>query len=129
MGSSPFGGSRRSAPPPVFQTWTSWIGPIVPSRTSSKARRNCPLAVPWLPIDVATLCLRARSRRARDSCSVRVSGFSQKTCLPARMAAAEATACVWSGVATTTASIRSPNSSSILRKSRNVGGLLCVRRR
>ena len=127
-GSSPWGGCLRSAPPPSFQTCISLIWPSVPLRMSSSARRNAPLYVPWLPIDVATLCLRASSRRARDSESVRVSGFSQKTGLPALMAAAETTACEWSGVATTTASICLPISSSILRKSANVFGFVSARR-
>jgi len=45
-GSVPFGDALRSAPPPVFQMCTSLTRPIVPSRRSSRARRNGPLAVP-----------------------------------------------------------------------------------
>jgi len=77
---------------------------------------------------VATLCFRANSRRTRDSSTVRVRGFSQKTCLPARIAAAEATACVWSGIDTTTPSSAFGVSSSIRRKSWNVLTFVSARR-
>ena len=57
-----------------------------------------------------------------------MSGFSQKTCLPARIAAAQATAWLWSGVATVTASISLSISPSITRKSAKVFGRLSTSR-
>jgi hypothetical protein len=68
-----------------------------------------------LPICVATFASAASFVRNRASWIECVSGFSQYTGLPSRSAAAVATACVWSGVLTTTASMSFCSSS--LRKS------------
>ena len=91
--------------------WPPWIN-ATPSR---KAR----LEVPWLPSWVARPVFSASLRSARASCAVWVSGFSQKTGRPWCMAHADATAWVWSGVATITPSRSRCIVSSIRRKSVN----------
>ena len=64
---------------------------------------------------VATPALRAASMTVRASWMVRVSGLTHSTCLPRRIASIVITACVWSGVATRTASMFSSSLSSISR--------------
>ena len=88
---------------------------------SSTPRRNAALAEPWLPMRVGSLHLAATSRTTRASWTQPVSGFSQKTGLPAFSTATVMTACRWSGVATMTPSICLCISSSNLRKSWNLG--------
>ncbi len=104
-GSSPAGrGTPHGQPWAGCQTCTLEICPKNPAWISSMLRRRLPEALPWLPVWVTTFAFRDSSRSARASASVRVSGFSQYTCRPARMAAVQMGACQWSGVATTTAS-------------------------
>ena len=104
------------------QTWTSFTSPSSPPWINSTARRRPVSAVPWLPIWVQTLYLRAVSIIIRASNTVRVSGFWQYTCLPCRIAVMPARACAWSGVETTTpvSCFITSLSSNSLRKSKNV---------
>ena len=69
----------------------------------------------WLPICVATLRTFASATSAFTSCIVRVIGFCVKTGLFSLSAAIVATAWVWSGVETETASISLPIVASISR--------------
>jgi len=71
------------------------------------------IATPCVPIWVATLYSSAVAAMTRASWIVRVSGFSQYTCLPSRIAETLAGAWVWSGVATMTASNVLASSSSV----------------
>jgi hypothetical protein len=87
------------------QMCASRTAPIAPDQTSSCSRRVAELACPLLPICVATFASRAASASRRDSQTECVSGFSQYTCLPRRMASIDANAWWWSGVETTTPSI------------------------
>ena len=78
-----------------------------------------------MPICVTTLYFRAASVRARASLTVRVRGFCTYTCFPSCIAAIAITACVWSGVATSTASM-SFCFSSITRQSLWRAALGCL---
>ncbi len=98
--------------------WIVCTLPIAPSQIHSQNRRIDSDEWPWLPSCVTTLCSWAAFISSRTSYTECASGFSQYTCLPRLIAAIAATAWVWSGVATTTASICFSISSNILRKSR-----------
>ncbi len=74
-----------------------------------------------MPIWVATLYFAAASVSLRASQTVRVSGFSTKTCLPRSIDHIAGIACMWSGVAMITASMFLASLSSILRKSAYFG--------
>ena len=56
-------------------------------------RRRFGEALPWLPVCVTTFDVRDILRRERDSAIVWVSGFSQKTCFLAFIAAVQIGAC------------------------------------
>ena len=103
----------------LVQTWTSLISPRAPLRITSTPSRRPSLAVPWLPIWVQTPFSAASSRSTRASRMLQVRGFWTNACLPIAIAITAAGAWVWSGVETVTASILSPMSASITRKSAN----------
>ena len=69
----------------------------------------------WFPICVGTFRTFASATSARTSLIVRVIGFCVNTGLFSLSAAIVATACVWSGVETETASISFPIVASISR--------------
>ena len=71
-----------------------------------------------MPICEATPFSRAASVSCRASCTSWVSGFSQKTWMPCRMAVMDAGAWVWSGVDTLTESMFPFSLSNISRQSR-----------
>ena len=71
----------------------------------------------WTPSCVASLFLRARSVIWRTSQTLCAMGFSQNRCLPRCRAHIDGWKCVWSGVATVTASISFSILSNITRKS------------
>ena len=94
---------------------------MAPDQTISAATRLHSCEKPWLPIWVATLYLAAASSSRRASQGVRVSGFSQYTCLPRSMQARATVACMKSGIPMVQASIFLPSLSSMTRKSLYLG--------
>ena len=72
--------------PARTQIWTSRTGPITPSQIHSQVWRIVSRECPWLPNCVAMPVSLATWATWRASQMLCVSGFSQYTCLPARMA-------------------------------------------
>ena len=107
---SPCGQMGRSVAHSTFIT-----SPISPFHIHSHTKSVPSSEEPWLPIWVTTPVEAARRVSRRDSYTECVSGFWQYTCLPIVMASAVMMACVWSAVATITASMDFPISSYILR--------------
>ena len=88
-------------------TCTCLIWPIQPLRTIVAALRKLPLDRCCEPVWKIAPYRAAVSRRCWASPTVRVSGFSQYTSLPASIARLAMIACQWSGTQMNTASMSS----------------------